>query len=98
MRATRLVLACFSAVNIGPWVAILSLFAIGCASSAHERMEEQRSLTRAAPAAYYVDGFFLEEKDRPERSRSDKRFYFKDCELVSRKRFPVRAEYECNSD
>lgn len=74
---------------------------MGCSMTASERMADERSKVRAHPAAFAADSFYLgtgEDRKPNSQDGSGKKFYFKDCELVSRKRFPVRAEYECSRE
>ena len=74
----------------------LLCFALGaCAPTARERMEAEWDRARPAPAAASAAAFFLDENSPPEREVDRKRFYFKDCELVARRAFPSRSEYDC---
>lgn len=71
---------------------------IGCATpSSRERMAQEAARARPHPGALIAEGFFLDERSPEDREVEEHRFYFKDCELVSRRRFPSRAEYECQA-
>ena len=67
----------------------LAFFLISCAS------EDKKEISRAHPASYGMDNFSI-DNGMPMREVIRKQFYFKDCELESRRAFPNRIEYSCN--
>lgn len=69
---------------------------LGCASpSSREKMDAVQSKSNASSAAYTAESFFLDYRSPGDREVENQEFFFKQCELVSRKRFPSRSEYEC---
>lgn len=82
---------------------LLLLLALGltaCQSAVknpgQQLLRERQSQSLAHPAAYTTDLFFV-DVDRDEKEVKKQDFFFQRCEVVSRKRYPGRAEYECDS-
>ncbi|MCK6597611.1 MAG: hypothetical protein L6Q37_04545 [Bdellovibrionaceae bacterium] len=70
-------------------ILILIFFLISCAS------DDKQEVSRAHPASYGMDNFSI-DNGMPMREVIRKQFYFKDCELESRRAFPNRIEYSCH--
>ena len=68
-------------------VLISSLFFTGCAS-------KEEPVSRAHPATHVGDIFGI-DNGMPIREVQKKEFYFKKCELETRRPFPNRIEFEC---
>jgi hypothetical protein len=56
---------------------------------------ETKDETKAHPAAYLTDVFAI-DNGMPLRETQKKDFYFKKCELESRRPFQSKIEYSCN--
>lgn len=66
---------------------VLAILTISCA--------EKEIVTKAHPATSVNDVFGL-DNGMPIREVQKKEFYFKKCELESRRPFPTRVEFSCN--
>lgn len=71
----------------------------GCASkTSRELMEERNSNSRAHPATYGADGFYLDYRNPPDRNVKNWDFFYKHCKLVGRNNpAPTRSEWDCSS-
>lgn len=64
------------------------LMACGCST-------EPKEVSKAHPAGYLGDVFSI-DNGMPVRELQQKQFYFKKCELETRRPFQSRVEFSCN--
>jgi hypothetical protein len=58
---------------------------------------EKEKVSKAHPATFVNDNFGL-DNGMPIREVQRKEFYFKKCELETRRPFPTRVEFSCNEN
>jgi hypothetical protein len=58
---------------------------------------EKEKVSKAHPATFVNDNFGL-DNGMPIREVQKKEFYFKKCEMESRRAFPTRVEFSCNEN
>jgi len=68
---------------------LMVIFIISCA--------EKEIVTKAHPSTGVNDVFGI-DNGMPIREVQKKQFYFKKCELESRRPFPTRVEFSCNEN
>lgn len=92
----------FSFLN--PWglasllVAVL-MGLVGCSTSQTPRndlMHERQAKSTPAAAGYAASNFFV-DVERPEKEATPQIFFYQKCDPISRRRYPSKVEYDCNS-
>lgn len=80
-------------------ITLLGLLQIcACASSkgSQEVMAERNANSRAAPASYSTDNFYLHYRSPADRETRNYDFFYKHCKLVGRNNpAPTRSEWDC---
>jgi hypothetical protein len=74
---------------------ILCLSACASRLSSREAMDRVNDSSSAKAGAFIGDVFYLDLHSPADREVQKWEFYYKQCELVSRKRFPKKTEHEC---
>lgn len=68
----------------------------GCSSSTVTRLQEKRDAGNPHFASYAAEGFTMDQRSPEPRPQRAWQFYYKNCSLVSRNRFPNKTEFECS--
>lgn len=76
-------------VFVGLFFAAVFLQLVGCAS------EDQKPQPKVKKDALFMDSFTV-ENGMPLRQVQEQVFYFKHCELETRRAFQSKVEYSCN--
>ena len=78
---------------------LLALVVAGCATpkTSREVMDERNSQSRASPATYSSEGFYMDYRNPPDRNTRNWDFFYKHCKLVGRNNpAPTRSEWDCS--
>ncbi|MBL7543555.1 MAG: hypothetical protein JNL11_07040 [Bdellovibrionaceae bacterium] len=78
-------------------MAIQSTFIIGLVLGVLGCAQKEKAESKAHPASYLSDIFGV-DNGMPMREVQKQEFYFKKCELESRRPFQSRIEFSCNEN
>lgn len=88
-KVNQVFLVSFIVENLKCCLVVVALVFASCA--------EKEVITKAHPATSVNDVFGL-DNGMPIREVQKKNFYFKKCELESRRPFPSKVEFSCNEN
>lgn len=80
-----LILVCFLA----------ELAACSSQPTGRELLEQRQSENQGRAQVQGIDAFWMGQRNPREHEPKKYEFYYKHCDLVSRRRYPSKVEYEC---